>query len=158
MIERCFRVALLLALPLAFPVNASAQSLQDRWPTPADQNRMQGGTAAAPPPAKPAPGPRSALAPKPTVKRAEPGNIVICSGIFGRDSSHLKLAQTFEAQNIAYTEVAGPGGTKIMASVLYPKDPKRRLEVLWENEPARSDLSVISINGQSTWSAPKGLK
>ncbi|MBO0757042.1 MAG: hypothetical protein J2P54_14370, partial [Bradyrhizobiaceae bacterium] len=61
-------------------------------------------------------------------------------------------------QNITYSEVDGPEGTKLMASVLYPKDPKRRLEVLWQNEETRSDLSVISINGQSTWIAPKGLK
>jgi hypothetical protein len=151
MIDRYCLVGVLLALPIALPVNANGQSLQDRWPTPADQNRMQSGTP-APEPAKAAP------APKPALKRTEPTNVVVCSGIFGKDSSHVKLAQTFEAQNIAYTEVDGPGGTKIMASVLYPKDPKRRLEVLWQSEATRSDLSVISINGKSTWSAPKGLK
>jgi hypothetical protein len=152
MIDRWCLIALLLVLAPALPVNASAQSLQDRWPTPADQNRMQGGGTPAAEPAKSAP------APKPTVKRADPANVVVCGGIFGKDSSHVKLAQTFEAQNIAYTQVDGPGGTKIMASVLYPKDPRRRLEVLWENEATRSDLSVISINGQSTWAAPKGLR
>jgi hypothetical protein len=41
---------------------------------------------------------------------------------------------------------------------LFPKDPKRRLEVWWENEAARSGTYLIVINGQSTWSAPKGLK
>jgi hypothetical protein len=154
MIDRWCLVAVLSALPLASPVSANAQALQDRWPTPADQSRMQGGSPA------PAPAPQKAApAPKPAVKRApDPGNVIVCGGVFGKDSSHIKLAQTFEAQNIAYTEVDAPDGTKIMASVLYPKDPKRRLEVLWQNDATRSDLSVISINGQSTWTAPKGLK
>ena len=47
---------------------------------------------------------------------------------------------------------------KLMASVLFPNDPKRRLEVLWDNEASRSDTHLIVINGQSTWTGPKGLK
>ena len=42
--------------------------------------------------------------------------------------------------------------------MLYAKDPKRRLEVLWNNESARSDTQLIVITGQSTWTAPNGLK
>jgi len=57
-----------------------------------------------------------------------------------------------------FTEVDASEGKKLMASVLFPKDPKRRLEVWWENEAARSGTYLIVINGQSTWSAPKGLK
>jgi hypothetical protein len=43
------------------------------------------------------------------------------------------------------------------ASILFPKDPKRRLEIWWSN-PSRSDTYLILINGQSTWSAPDGMK
>jgi len=53
--------------------------------------------------------------------------------------------------------VDGPENTKLMASVLFPQDAKRRLEVLWNNEASRSETHLIVINGQSTWSAPKGL-
>ena len=42
--------------------------------------------------------------------------------------------------------------------MLYPNDPKRRLEVVWGNEAARTDTSVIVITGRSQWTAPKGLK
>ena len=59
---------------------------------------------------------------------------------------------------IVYTDVDGPDGSKMKASVLYPNDPKRRLEVLWNNDAARSDTSVIAINGRSQWAAPKGIK
>jgi hypothetical protein len=89
---------------------------------------------------------------------AEPARTVACSGAFGKSSNHIALATRYGPQNLTFAEVDGPDGTKLMASVLYPSDPKRRLEVLWQNEAGRSGTSLIAINGQSTWSAPKGLR
>jgi hypothetical protein len=83
---------------------------------------------------------------------------VACSGMFAKDSSHIKLAQAVGATNIEYGQVSGAAGSALNASVLYPKDPKRRLEVLWQNEAARTDTSLIVITGQSQWHAPKGLR
>ena len=83
---------------------------------------------------------------------------VACSGVFAKDSSHVKLAQVVGAANIDYGEVSGSGGSALNASILYGKDPKRRLEVLWQNEAARSDTSLIVITGQSQWHGPKGLR
>jgi hypothetical protein len=82
---------------------------------------------------------------------------VACSGIFGKDSSHLKLAMAFESKNITFTDVDADGGAKVQATVLYPKDPKRRLEVWWSNPAARSETHLIVIGGQSTWVAPGGM-
>jgi hypothetical protein len=87
-----------------------------------------------------------------------PPRVVACSGVFAKESSHLKLATFFGADAITWGQVAGPENTKLDASILYSKDPKRRLEVLWNNESARSDTQLIVINGQSTWTAPNGLK
>ena len=86
------------------------------------------------------------------------GHTVACSGTFGKDASHLKLAMTFDSKNITFTDVESTGGTKVPASVLFPKDPKRRLEVWWANPAARSDTYLIVINGKSDWSAPGGLR
>ena len=88
---------------------------------------------------------------------AAAGHTVACSGTFGKDSSHLKLAMTYDSKNIAFTDVDA-NGTKVPASVLYPKDPKRRLEVWWANPAARSDTYLIVINGKSDWVAPGGLR
>ena len=49
-------------------------------------------------------------------------------------------------------------GSKVPASVLFPNDPKRRLEVWWSNITARKDIHLIVIGGQSTWAAPGGLR
>jgi hypothetical protein len=108
-----------------------------------------------PPPADAAPPPAATRAKLATT--AAPPHAVACSGAFAKSSSHLKLAQVFGPLNLTFAEVDGPQNSKIMASVLYPKDPKRHLEVWWHNEAARSDTSLIVINGQSTWTGPKGL-
>ena len=90
--------------------------------------------------------------------RANPPPLVIaCSGAFARDSHHLKLTMTYDPKNVDFGEVdAGPG--KSMASIIYPHDPKRRLEVWWADMDKRKDLYLIAISGLSTWTGPGGLR
>ena len=109
-----------------------------------------------------APASATAPAPPPVHARAAPAlaslHAVACSGIFAKDSSHLKLAMGFDSKNITFTDVDASNGTKVPASVLFPNDPKRRLEVWWSNPTARSGIYLIVINGKSTWTAPGGLR
>jgi hypothetical protein len=84
--------------------------------------------------------------------------VVACSGAFSKDSSHLKLAMTFDTRNVTFTDVDSSTGSKVPASVLFSTDPKRRLEVWWANAAARNQTYLIVINGKSTWSAPGGMK
>jgi len=90
---------------------------------------------------------------------ARPGKqqIVACGGVFGRDSSHAKLAMAFQSRNVTFTQVDASSGGKVMASVVFGKDPKRRLEVWWSTPANRSDTHLIVINGQSDWIAPGEL-
>jgi len=113
--------------------------------------------APEPPVVEPQDPPATAATAQPA-RPAEPARTVACSGTFSQKSSHIALATRYGPQNLTFAEVDGPDGTKLMASVLYPSDPKRRLEVLWQNEAGRSGTSLIAINGQSTWTAPKGLR
>jgi hypothetical protein len=104
-------------------------------------------------PAKPThPGTTASLPPAASM------HVIACSGVFGKDSSHLRLAMTFETKNISFSEVDANGGAKVPASVLYPNDPKRRLEVWWSNPAERSGTYLIDIDGKSTWTAPGGMK
>jgi hypothetical protein len=84
--------------------------------------------------------------------------VVACSGAFSKDSSHLRLAMTFDSKNVTFADVDSSNGTKVPASVLFPNDPKRRLEVWWANPAARNQTYLIVINGKSTWTAPGGMK
>jgi hypothetical protein len=112
-----------------------------------------------PPAATAAPASAPKAAPKPRKQApAAAANVVTCSGLFAKDSSHVKLAEFFQTQNIEYGQVEGSGGGALNATILFPQDPKRRLEVLWQNEAARSDISTIVITGQSQWKGPKGMR
>jgi hypothetical protein len=91
---------------------------------------------------------------KPPAAPATP-HTVACSESFGKDSSHLKLAMSFGFRNVTATEVEAKDGTKVAASVIFPDDPQRRLEVWWKN--ASSGTYLIVINGQSDWTAPGRL-
>jgi len=82
---------------------------------------------------------------------------VVCNGPFSKDSSNLKLAMVFDPKNVTFAD-EDVGGSKVGASIVYPKDPKRRLEIWWQNPANRSGLYLILINGQSTWTAPGGMK
>jgi hypothetical protein len=87
----------------------------------------------------------------------EPARTVACSGAFSKTSNHIHLVQVYKPGNVVFTSVEAQGQT-VMASVLFSKDPKRRLEVWWENPESRSGTHLIVIGGQSTWGAPKGLR
>ena len=147
----------------------SAPAVQDRWPDPTRPaaEPLQPQTDPARPQAqRPARRPSAAetkpeqdLEARPRARpAAPPPNVVTCNGVFAKDSGHLKLAIKYDARNITYGEVDGPDGSKLNASIIYPNDPRRRLEVLWHNEAARSDTQLIAINGRSQWVAPRGLK
>jgi hypothetical protein len=111
-----------------------------------------------PPPAMPAEPPATPMAPRTPRAPAADARTVACVGAFSKDSSHLRLAMTYESKNVTFADVQADGGTKVQASVLFPNDPKHRLEVWWANPAARSQTYLIVINGQSTWSAPGGMK
>jgi hypothetical protein len=115
-------------------------------------------TATAPTAAPAAPAAAAAPAAPAAPKPAAAAHAVTCAGAFAKDSNHLKLMQAFQPKNVEYGEVAGAGGSKLNATILFPKDPKLHLEVLWDNEAARSTTSLIVITGQSTWTGPKGLR
>jgi hypothetical protein len=82
--------------------------------------------------------------------------IIACSGPFAKDSGMLELAMTFDSRNMIFTEETVQG-TKVGATVLFPKDPRRRLEVWWSN-PNRTGLYLIDIAGKSIWTGPEGLR
>jgi hypothetical protein len=106
-----------------------------------------------------APGSDAAVEPSTAARPARAGkqNIIACSGVFAKDSSHTKLASAFASRNVSNAQVNTNSGGKATASVLYANDPKRRLEVWWSKPASKSDTHLIVINGQSDWVAPGEL-
>jgi hypothetical protein len=103
------------------------------------------------------PAPVAVAKPAPPPKPAEPAHVVACSGAFAKNSGHLRLAQSYGVHNVDFAEVSGDDGSTLMATVLFPNDPKRRLEVLWDDDVQRTGTRMIVIDGQSTWTAQKGV-
>ena len=64
---------------------------------------------------------------------------------------------TYDPKNVEFSEVEAGSG-KTMASIIYPKEPKHRLEIWWSNVDKRKDTYLIAINGVSTWTGPQGLR
>jgi hypothetical protein len=82
--------------------------------------------------------------------------MIACEGTFARTSSQLRLENTYKPQNVEFARVEGSGGTQV--TVLFPNDPKQRLEVWWSDQAKRRDIYLIVINGQSSWSVPRGVR
>jgi hypothetical protein len=102
--------------------------------------------------------PEAATAPSEKPGAGASMKAVVCgAGTFAKDSSNLRLAITFDPKNITYSDIT-VSGSSVGSSVVYSKDPKRRLEIWWQNPANRSGIYLILINGQSTWIAPGGLK
>ncbi len=147
-----------VATGLVFALAGAASAQQDPNLNPEDQLAPSQTTQpmpgrAATQPANPTP--HSVAAAKPAAGAAM--KAVVCNGPFSKDSSNLKLAMVFDPKNVAFAD-EDVGGSKVAASIVYPKDPKRRLEIWWQNSANRSGLYLILINGQSTWIAPGGMK
>jgi hypothetical protein len=61
-------------------------------------------------------------------EKAAPARVITCERPFDRSANHNGLVKAFR-KDVVYQEVDGAEGAKIKASVLYPQDPKARLEI-----------------------------
>ena len=80
-----------------------------------------------------------------------------CEGPFAKDSDHRRLVAAFGQANVIRKTVYEPEGLEVKASVVFPKDPARRLLVLWYDEKTLKRPARIVLEG-SSWSGPQGLK
>jgi hypothetical protein len=106
--------------------------------------------------ARPAPSPGPATAPEHRPPARSFRTVIACAGPFAKDSGMLALAVAYDARNMIFTHETVQGA-QVGVTVMFPNDPRRRLEVWWQN-PNRTGLYLIDIAGKSIWSAPKGLR
>jgi len=80
---------------------------------------------------------------------AEPSTPFKCEGPFARDTSHAKLAKEFGAANIDTDYDSEADGE---VTILFPKDPQRRLKIRWKDQKGRRKPDYIKIEKPSSWS------
>ena len=90
-------------------------------------------------------------------ERAAPARVIKCEGPFSREAGHADLVQAFGASNVVEQEIEGVEGATMKASVLYPGDPKARLEITWSDEQARRG-PIVRATDQSAWAAASGIR
>jgi len=91
-------------------------------------------------------------------ERAAPARVIKCEGPFSRNASHASLVKAFGNNNVAYQEIGDAQDKRIKASVLYPNDPKARLEFVWGDEKARRRPRQIRAKDQSAWTSANGIR
>ncbi|MBN8961060.1 MAG: hypothetical protein J0H71_08005 [Rhizobiales bacterium] len=83
---------------------------------------------------------------------------ITCSGPFAKDSSRAKLVEAFGAANITDETIDGAEGSTEQATVLFAKDPKRRVEVTWSDDKAKAKPASIIVKSPSAWAGPEGIQ
>jgi hypothetical protein len=69
-----------------------------------------------------------------------------------------ELVQRYGAANVVDEEVALGEGDTDTATVLFPKDPHRRIEILWQDREKEAYPSSVTISGKaSRWHAVHGI-
>lgn len=81
-----------------------------------------------------------------------------CDGPIRKDATHAQLETIFGAANVSAEEVAGAEGEKNKVTVLFAKDPAKRLQIDWNDEAKRARPSGVSMSSSSTWTGPLGLR
>ena len=91
---------------------------------------------------------------------AEPALTISCEDpLFAKDTTHERLVAAFGTQNVKIVSEKGPEGMPPnVRSVIYPNDPKRRLEVSWNDGKARAKPFAFVFEKPSQWVAPKGVR
>jgi hypothetical protein len=89
----------------------------------------------------------------------QPQYRVECRGQFGPKATHADLVKVYGARNVTIEEVGRAEGEVVVASVIFARDPKRRLEIEWFDEEKRARPSVITVFGpMNQWIGPLGIK
>ena len=80
-------------------------------------------------------------------ERAAAPRVIKCEGPFGRNATRADVIKAFGANAVDERIRHDDPDSNLRATVLYPKDPKRRLEIIWEDQKARR-TPTIKITGE----------
>jgi hypothetical protein len=79
--------------------------------------------------------------------------------VFAEDTTHDRVVAAFGKENVRLVSEPGPEGSPPnVKSVIYPNDPKRRLEISWNNGKARAEPFAFLFEQKSQWVAPLGVR
>ena len=96
---------------------------------------------------------------QPAPQIPQPRYELACRGQFGPNATHADLVKAYGAKNVTVEEVARAEGEVVVASVVFAKDPARRLEVEWFDEEKKARPAIITVFGEKNrWIGPFGIR
>jgi hypothetical protein len=79
-------------------------------------------------------------------------------GAITRTSSEVELRKIYGDENVAETEVNIGEGETETGTVLFDKDPERRIQILWSDPQAKSNPAGIQIDEpRNRWKTAEGI-
>jgi hypothetical protein len=74
-----------------------------------------------------------------------------CTGAFAPQTSEQTLIAQFGKANVKREMIYVAEGTEEAGTVLFPKDPARRVEIVWKNKKARKSPEWLRVPAESRW-------
>lgn len=82
---------------------------------------------------------------------AQTTDLLACSGPFARDADEAAVIKALGAANVQRARIEIGEGEKAAGAVLFPKDRKRRLELIWRDGKKRRGPGTIYVRDGSAW-------
>ena len=89
------------------------------------------------------------VAANPSIARAQAPTVLDCTGPFARNADERTLARFFGAENVERANIPVGEGNTEPGTVIFAKDPEKRIDILWHDAYARPN--VVIIRNGSTW-------
>jgi hypothetical protein len=86
-----------------------------------------------------------------------PALTLSCDGPFSKDMSEAELKATFGAANVSHARIDGPEGDTYPATILFAKDARRTVRIVWIDDKARRGVSDVTVTG-AAWTGPKDIR
>jgi hypothetical protein len=91
-----------------------------------------------------------------TVWRLEPGE---GAGDITARSSEAQIIRRFGRRNVARVDVSLGNGQVEPGTIVFPKDPRRKIDILWKNRTVRTSPRYARVSGEdSVWSLKPGVR
>ncbi|WID97660.1 hypothetical protein QO058_05220 [Bosea vestrisii] len=82
---------------------------------------------------------------------AQTADLLACNGPFARNADEAALIRAFGAENVQRARIEIGEGEKAAGAILYPKNRKRRLELIWRDGAKRRGPGTIYVREGSGW-------
>lgn len=80
-----------------------------------------------------------------------------CAGAFAADASEAALVRRFGRGNVVFRTVPAAEGEMVKATVLFPNDRSRRVEIVWLDENKRRRPAEVLVYDPGPWRTPEGI-